>query len=128
MSEIVKTIFGFDTFSDVEILIKYIESKRRKSRALVLYTHLVQLAYLSGLNLLNLSKDELFIEWNIVSLNDYKKNHIDKLIFNTRKRLENNLISDNWVDLFLISIEETKNKEKTLGRKSKTFYHKQHCL
>lgn len=108
-----ETIEGLNTFETADDLIWYIEIKREAPRALILYTHMIQFAYLADLDLSKIRRSELLINNNFVSIRSYNKEHIEKLLLNARKRLEDNLIPDDWKDRF-VAFFENKDTENVV--------------
>lgn len=109
MSETTEMIEGLNTFKTASDLIRYIDIHRKTPCAVVLYTHVVQFAYIAGLDLSRIPKSDLFRKNNLISLNDYSAYGVGKLLSDARKRLADNLIPDNWKELF---VEFFENKDR----------------
>ncbi len=92
-------IVGLSSFNNADNLVEYISFRRKTQRALVLYSHLVQLAYLAGFDISNISKKEMSQKNKYVSLYDYDT---EKLLVLAKERLKKGIIPKNWKELFVL--------------------------
>ena len=101
------SIVGLEQFNSAEELIRYVDIHKETDIALILYSHLVQLAYLAGWDMSKVSKRDVSQKRNFVSLYDYETK---ELLDMARLRLKKNLVPENWKEMFVLSFENNDMK------------------
>jgi len=103
MTESIESIDGLSTFKTADELVGYVDLHKDTSRALISFSHLVQLAYLSGENVSAVSIEDLSCEKrHFVSLHSYD---VEKMIINARNRIKDGIVKEDWKEHFVAFFE-----------------------